>query len=828
MTHTEESIPVESSSDTLPPCRRGAQPVFRRSERLLILYFLYTALLTFIYPLSATIRAAAIALPSILALLAWLDSFQYRRWASFTRDWLPAPLVLVAYWQVDWFQSGTRLRSLEQSWLAWDRTLLYGYGLRAAVESLGRALPSLLELAYVLVYAVPPLSIAVFYLWHYRDRVDRFLFTFLLGTLAAYAILPHFPSASPRLEFPGQDLPAITTIWRRLNIWILNLGDIHTSVFPSGHVAAAFSGAFAMVLALPEKKWFGRGLLLHAVLVTLATIYGRYHYVADCLAGVSLALMALAVTLGLSRFRSHAAAAVMILAVCIPHVRAESIPVQRSGVVVEVRLQTHVSSYASRPGDPIRAVVLSPVKEGDEVIMPRGSILLGNVRRVTTVGRGLIHERASVEIEFNEWLHGDGTHDPITARLIALDNARERVTSDGRIKGILAAGGAPGFLLGMWSRPDSFLFMRTVGGFAGVSHFLCERTAFAPAAAAIVVLRFIAVPLPEPEIHLPPGTELSLSITRLPAAGPFEKEAEPEPPSDSLIALAEAEPVRTTRGTAQRAADITNVIFLGSRQQLEAAFSAAGWSPSEPLTTRSALRVYQAMSAQRGYATAPMSTLFLEGEEPDLRFQKSFNTMSKRHHIRIWQRPNAYQDKDVWLGAGTHDIGIRFGDRGKTFTHGIDPQVDRERQKLIHDLAFAGCTDKVQFVERANVAKLSGRDVLTDGRIAVITLRDCDAGSFEPGGDEPSLKRNATQRFMRRLVLEGRHAILRGNIYYWGYRLARRSFNGNKAADEPAAVYEVYAPTLKPVIPHLSGSDPVGLRHLAPGQLVYSPIEARP
>src|SRR6185295_5598472 len=50
---------------------------------------------------------------------------------------------------------------------------------------------------------VPPLAIASFYLHHERDRLDDFLFPFLLGTLAAYALLPHFPVEGPRFAFGG-------------------------------------------------------------------------------------------------------------------------------------------------------------------------------------------------------------------------------------------------------------------------------------------------------------------------------------------------------------------------------------------------------------------------------------------------------------------------------------------------------------------------------------------------------------------------------------------------------------------------------------------------
>jgi membrane-associated phospholipid phosphatase len=72
------------------------------------------------------------------------------------------------------------------------------------------------------------------------------------------------------------------------------LGDygIHTSVFPSAHVSGAFAGAFAMVLLLPERKWVGRFLLGLATLIATATVYGRYHYAADALAGFAIAAAA--------------------------------------------------------------------------------------------------------------------------------------------------------------------------------------------------------------------------------------------------------------------------------------------------------------------------------------------------------------------------------------------------------------------------------------------------------------------------------------------------------------------------------------------------------
>ncbi|MCL5743594.1 MAG: phosphatase PAP2 family protein, partial [Acidobacteria bacterium] len=94
--------------------------------------------------------------------------------------------------------------------------------------------------------------------------------------------------------FPGQDFPAWTSVFRRFNWGMLGAYGIHTSVFPSAHVSGAFSAAFAMRLVLPEKRWVGRFLLVLATLIATATVYGRYHYLADVAAGLALSFAALA------------------------------------------------------------------------------------------------------------------------------------------------------------------------------------------------------------------------------------------------------------------------------------------------------------------------------------------------------------------------------------------------------------------------------------------------------------------------------------------------------------------------------------------------------
>jgi membrane-associated phospholipid phosphatase len=82
-------------------------------------------------------------------------------------------------------------------------------------------------------------------------------------------------------------------VFRRMNLWILNHWDIHSSVLPSGHVAAAFSAAFAMRMAAPRRRALTGALLVVAVLVWVNTVYGRYHYAADGLAGLGVSAAAI-------------------------------------------------------------------------------------------------------------------------------------------------------------------------------------------------------------------------------------------------------------------------------------------------------------------------------------------------------------------------------------------------------------------------------------------------------------------------------------------------------------------------------------------------------
>jgi membrane-associated phospholipid phosphatase len=265
-------------------------PRLRASEWLIAGYFFYVAIAAvfFFAPVKAFILAAAVF--AVILLLA--------RSKSYTRDLAPLGFTLAAYREMDWFTPGVRDHHLEKLWIVWDRRLLNDGHLRAAVESLGALVPSYLELCYLLVYAVGGVAVALLFVNHRRARIEDFWLAYLAGTLGAYAMFPFFPSEPPRTAFPDVDLPRLITDLRRFNLWVLGGTGIHSSVFPSAHVSSAFSAVWGLRATMPDRPWIARAFLIYGISVAFATVYGRYHYAVDAVAGVLISLLgALAVRL---------------------------------------------------------------------------------------------------------------------------------------------------------------------------------------------------------------------------------------------------------------------------------------------------------------------------------------------------------------------------------------------------------------------------------------------------------------------------------------------------------------------------------------------------
>lgn len=270
-------------------------PGLRAGEKVAVVFFLYLSGLAWYRHLPVLPRLSLLIIPAAIYALGNWETDRSTARSRVIRDGLSVFLILAAYWSVGWF-AAPPLTAWQEHWVGWDRTILGDWGVRGAIECAGRLFPTVLEIAYLCLYAVPMLCLGAVYWVGGRDRVHTFLFTLLLGTLTAYALLPLFPVHGPHIHYATMDLPQFPGIGRTFNVWVLDHMDIPTSVFPSGHVAVAFSSAFGLFRAVRERTALWASAFGVAILVYTATIYCRYHYAADGMASIAIAASVWAVS----------------------------------------------------------------------------------------------------------------------------------------------------------------------------------------------------------------------------------------------------------------------------------------------------------------------------------------------------------------------------------------------------------------------------------------------------------------------------------------------------------------------------------------------------
>ena len=398
-----------------------------------------------------------------------------------------------------------------------------------------------------------------------------------------------------------------------------------------------------------------------------------------------------------------------------PHTIAASVAQSRKadlapGQTLSVRLNGPVYSEHSRTGDPVEATVTYPLcKSGENISCPKDELVIppGTKVQATVLFAQKApdkYSRPRLVLDFSNIIHADGTRSPLYARVIDVDNARETVRNNeilgivqphATTKASIALAG-----LGMVNPIAGY----TIKGVSAVYGLSIRR-----------------------EILFPAGTDLQIQVVRPSMLKTRDAWSgwplmPVDPPLKTLVAAA---PLRVSTKD-NKPSDLTNLMFIGSQQELIAAFQEAGWFEADSLSMGSAAKSIQATIRGAGYTNAPVSLLMINGKPPDLVFQKSLDTFAKRHHIRIWKEPGTYQGRDVWIGAATHDIAISTEKAKTKWSHRIDPHIDREREWIETDLLFKGTATSYALVDRPHVPKkttnATGDELLTDGQLSVLVI----------------------------------------------------------------------------------------------------------
>lgn len=205
---------------------------------------------------------------------------------------------------------------------------------------------------------------------------------------------------------------------------------------------------------------------------------------------------------------------------------------------------------------------------------------------------------------------------------------------------------------------------------------------------------------------------------------------------ERLPSMASAPRVTTTKKGAM--ADPVNVALVGTGEEIERAFKAAGWTIADSLSRASDIGIAKSVLLNRPDSSAPVSNLFLLGRKQDVAFEREVGSSARhRHHVRLWLYPSVkYDGRDLWIGDASYDASAGMSHRALRPTHHIAPDIDDERDGIELALARVGqvaATFRVTGIGlRVDGHNAEGDRFYTDGELRVIVISPGNSAMAAP------------------------------------------------------------------------------------------------
>jgi membrane-associated phospholipid phosphatase len=209
-------------------------------------------------------------------------------------DWLTLTIGPLMYVELRWIIAGLGAPHHDALIVEWERILFPSNpSATLAVQFDAKPLSELLHLAYAAYYLLVYLPPIVLYA---RGQRDAFVSTLLALTVVygvCFVTYALFPVDGPRYLVGPAAAP--DGVVRSFVLTLLDRGSSRGTAFPSSHVAAS---VVSSLCALRYQRGVGIGVAIVTAALTIATVYGGFHYVVDALVGVILGVIAWLASVG--------------------------------------------------------------------------------------------------------------------------------------------------------------------------------------------------------------------------------------------------------------------------------------------------------------------------------------------------------------------------------------------------------------------------------------------------------------------------------------------------------------------------------------------------
>src|SRR6266487_2676861 len=104
------------------------------------------------------------------------------------------------------------------------------------------------------------------------------------------------------------------------------------------------------------------------------------------------------------------------------------------GTRISIQLNDHLSTKLNNEGDTFTATVTVPVSQGDKIVIPKGSIVVGSISRIVRPGR--FRGKAIMNVVFHSLRAPGKVQMPIVASLMnVVQEGNGAVKAEGTIEG---------------------------------------------------------------------------------------------------------------------------------------------------------------------------------------------------------------------------------------------------------------------------------------------------------------------------------------------------------------------------------------------------------
>jgi len=231
--------------------------------------------------------AIDLGIAAALGGLAWAAMHSSNRILRFARHWYPLPLYIFLFEELQGL-----VHMVFPGWL--DRWLIeFDYRFARVHPSVwlarfsNPALNDFMQFAYMTYFLFLSILPAILY----AERKHFAFWNVMVSTAAAhysvYVIAVLLPVESPYYSLASiQTRPLTGGGATALIEFIERFGRVHGAAFPSAHVAGSM---VAICASWRYRRWLFWTCLPFFASMCVATVYGRYHYIADVLAGIVVA-----------------------------------------------------------------------------------------------------------------------------------------------------------------------------------------------------------------------------------------------------------------------------------------------------------------------------------------------------------------------------------------------------------------------------------------------------------------------------------------------------------------------------------------------------------